>query len=89
MLYNECEKKRGTTMPKMFRAEAKLRLWAGNYPNAYILGIFACCRQLIESVAHYKYISKDEATKHGETYLLQQIIKELETKEEGCSKEIA
>ena len=29
-------------------AEAKLRLWAEIFPNAYIVGIFACCRQLYD-----------------------------------------
>ena len=29
-----------------FAAEAKLRSWAGIFPHAYIISIFACCRQL-------------------------------------------
>ena len=28
----------------LLKAEGKLRLWAEIYPNAYIIGIFACCR---------------------------------------------
>ena len=31
---------------KMIPAEAKLRNWAETFPNSYIVGIFACCRQL-------------------------------------------
>ena len=33
---------------KMINAEAKLRYWAEIYPNAYIICIFACCRQLYQ-----------------------------------------
>ena len=29
----------------MFRAEAKLRVFAEIYPNSYIISIFASCRQ--------------------------------------------
>ena len=35
-----------TKFYKMFRAEAIIRGYAGSYPNSYIIGIFACCRQL-------------------------------------------
>ena len=32
----------------MYPIEQKLRSWAEDYPNAYIVGIFACCRNVFE-----------------------------------------
>ena len=40
MAYNEFDKK--TCFYRMFKAEAKLRMYAEIYPNSYIIGIFAC-----------------------------------------------
>ena len=42
LLYNEYDP--STRFYKVLNAEAKLRLWSEIYPNAYIIGIFACCR---------------------------------------------
>ena len=43
ILLNEYDEKTGYY--KLFPAEKKLRTYAETYPNAYILGIFACCRR--------------------------------------------
>ena len=40
--YNEFDEKTG--FYKMFRAEKKIRTWAEIFPNAYLMGIYACCR---------------------------------------------
>ena len=45
----------------LFKAEAKLRLWAEIYPNCYIIGIFACCRQLYDHSTMTGCISKETA----------------------------
>ena len=45
---------------KLFAVEKKLRMWAEIYPNAYIIGIFACCRQLWDSEEMTGLISKVE-----------------------------
>ena len=50
LLYNEFEK--STRFYKMFLAEQKLRSFAELYPNAYLIGIFACCRQLHDTNVH-------------------------------------
>ena len=42
LLYNEFDEKTG--FYKMFRAEKKIRQWAEIFPNAYLMGIYACCR---------------------------------------------
>ena len=44
MVYNEFDN--NTKFYKMYKAEKKLRLYAEIYPNAYVIGIFACCRQI-------------------------------------------
>ena len=46
---------------KMFKAEAAIRLQGTHYPNSYIIGIFACCRQLYNQKAMTGMISKEEA----------------------------
>ena len=46
MLLNEYDENTG--FYRLLCAEAKLRLWSEIYPNAYILGIFACCRQIFD-----------------------------------------
>ena len=48
----------------MCQAEAKLRGWAEIYPNAYIIGIFACCRQLYSEKLKVGCISREEALKY-------------------------
>lgn len=50
-----------TKFYKMFRAEAIIRGYAGTYPNSYIIGIFACCRQLYNQNEMTGKISKKEA----------------------------
>ena len=42
MMYNVYDRKNG--FYKFMNAEKKMRGWAQIYPNAYIIGIFACCR---------------------------------------------
>ena len=42
ILFNEFDTKENYY--KRFAIEAKLREWAHNYPHAYIVTIFACCR---------------------------------------------
>ena len=37
-----------TRFYKLFKAENKLRTWALIFPNAYLISIFACCRQIYE-----------------------------------------
>ena len=37
-----------TRFYKLFKAEAKLRAWASIFPNAYLITIFACCRQIYQ-----------------------------------------
>ena len=61
MVYNDVDKKK--ELPKLLRAEAKLRGWALTYPNAYIIGIFACCRQLFTAVEDFKCILTDDVVK--------------------------
>ena len=59
MLYNEFNQKQ--SFYKLFRAEAKLRSYAEIYHNAYIIGIFACCRQTFDHTwMEGKCISKEE-----------------------------
>ena len=48
---------------KMFPVEMKLRNWATTYPNAYVIGIFACCRQLFNSSKMTGMISKEQKEK--------------------------
>ena len=86
MVYNECDS--NTMKPKMLRAECKLRSWAKIYPNAYIIGIFACCRQLFSAIEDRKFISKAEANKRTDEYFIEEMIKELETKEASCKDKI-
>ena len=44
LLYNEYDQAAG--FYKIMKAESKLRVWAEIYPNLYVIGVFACCRQL-------------------------------------------
>lgn len=44
----------------MFNAEAKLRQWSEIYPNAYVIGVFACCRQMWDPETMTGYLSKEE-----------------------------
>ena len=59
LLLNEFEEKTG--FYKLLNAEGKLRFWAEIYPNAYIIGIFACCRQLYDHKTMSGCISKKKA----------------------------
>ena len=59
MLYNEYDE--ASAFYKVLTAEAKLRLWSEIYPNAYIVGIFACCRQLYDHTTMTGCISKERA----------------------------
>ena len=43
ILLNEFDKRSG--FYKMKKVEAKLRSLAETFPNSYVVGIFACCRQ--------------------------------------------
>ena len=43
ILLNEYDKRSG--FYKLKKVEAKLRSLAETFPNAYVVGIFACCRQ--------------------------------------------
>ena len=57
LLMNEFDKK--TRFYKIFKAESKLRFLAETYPNSYMIGIFACSRQLynetkFEGICHSK-----------------------------------
>ena len=51
----------------MFAAEGKLRQWAEIYPHAYIIGLFACCRQLYDQKKMTFLYSLAEAEKLGYT----------------------
>ena len=62
MLYNEYDKK--AEFYKLMMAEAKLRGWAEIYPNSYIIGIFACCRQLHKNETMCDCISREEAEQY-------------------------
>ena len=44
LIYNDFNKRE--RFYNMLAAESKLRSWAEIYPHAYLIGIFACCRQL-------------------------------------------
>ena len=63
MLYNEFNPK--TNFYALFRAEKKLRQFAEIYPNAYVIGIFACCRQMYDHtwmeggscISHEQYLN--------------------------------
>ena len=46
MLYNEFDTR--NCFYKLFRAEVKLRSFAEIFQNAYVIGIFACCRQTFD-----------------------------------------
>ena len=61
VLLNEYMKK--DQFYRMFRAEAIIRMQASQYPNSYIIGIFACCRQLYNQNRMTGMISKEEAEK--------------------------
>ena len=43
---NEFDEK--TSFYKLYKAETKLRSWASTLQNAYLIGIFACCRQIYQ-----------------------------------------
>ena len=62
MLYNEYDKRAG--FYKMLQAEAKLRTWAEIYPNSYVIGIFACCRQNYNHATMTGCISKEDVDKY-------------------------
>lgn len=77
MLYNEFDNR--CNFYKFLMAEKKLRGWAEIYPNSYIIGIYACCRQLynpqamsgcIEKHTALEYIEKQKQLKplHTETF---------------------
>ena len=51
LLTNEFDKK--TQFYKLFKAENKLRHLAEEYANAYLIGIFACCRQVYQEKLFY------------------------------------
>ena len=58
MVINEYDRSKG--FYKLFMAESKLRDLAERYSNAYLIGIFACCRQLyIEDKVKDSVIPKD------------------------------
>ena len=61
LLYNEYDPR--NKFYKILMAEAKLRGWAEIYPNSYIIGIFACCRQLYDQPTMSGFYSKAEADK--------------------------
>lgn len=59
MVYNEFDEKK--RFYRTFKAEIKLRSFAEIYPNSYVIGIFACCRQPFEYVWNEnKCVSKDQ-----------------------------
>ena len=49
-----------TKFYQMYKAEEKIRSWAQSFPNAYIIGIFACCRQLWNPDAFKPMLSKED-----------------------------
>ena len=63
LIYNEWNKKE--RFYQMLSAEAKLRSWAEIYPNSYIIGIFACCRQLYDHKKMTNLYSLSEAKELG------------------------
>ena len=46
LVMNEFDKR--TSFYKLFKAENGLRTLAEVCPNAYLVGIFACCRQIYD-----------------------------------------
>ena len=44
---------------KLYGAEYKVRYWAENFPNSYIISIFACCRQLWDDIKMSGHIEKE------------------------------
>ena len=63
LIYNEYNKREG--FYQMLSAEAKLRSWAEIYPQTYIIGIFACCRQLYDPYKMVNLYSLKEARELG------------------------
>ena len=60
ILVNEFDKRSG--FYKMKKVELKLRTLAESFPNAYVVGIFACCRQYFNP--EKMRMKKDEAPKY-------------------------
>ena len=63
LIYNEWNKRE--KFYHMLSAEAKLRSWAEIYPHAYIISIFACCRQLYDPKKMTDLFSLAEAKQLG------------------------
>ena len=47
LLYNEFDRKTG--FYTMFKAEEMIRNMAAEFDNSYLMGIFACCRQIFNA----------------------------------------
>ena len=56
IVLNEYDKSKG--FYKLLPVEKKLRTWANIFPNAYFIGIFACCRTLWDNDEMCGLISK-------------------------------
>ena len=87
MVYNEKDK--NYQFYKLLKAERKLRLWAEIYPNAYIVGIFACCRQLRDSYEGKKYITEEKAMDFKQMTEEQKLVEMRENLEAKKKEEIA
>ena len=69
ILINEHSKVKG--FYKLFGAEQNMRTAAQAYSNAYIVGIFACCREIFIVTQHSECISKAE---RNEIYLKKRLL---------------
>ena len=76
LLYNEFDKKTG--FYKMFKAEEIIRNMAAEFDNSYLMGIFACCRQIFNTDQLEGNYAEDQLENVGQT--LKKKVSEYEDK---------
>ena len=71
LVLNEWDKGQG--FYRLFQAEKRLRMLADSYENCYVIGIFACCRQIYTQSAFENIgLHRDEVKKIQEEAKLNQ-----------------
>ena len=67
VICNEFDKK--TRYYHLYGAEHELRLWSSKHSNSYLIGIFACCREIFNKLRHsgcYGGTEKEALQAHAE-----------------------
>ena len=75
VLYNEFNPR--SKFYKTLNAEQQLRHMANKLPNSYIIGIFACCRQLYNAGDMTGCVEYDETAEEEKTEKLDEIVEEV------------